>query len=113
MLEYKSVFTNKIGPLKDCKIKLQIDHNIKPTIQSYRRPHYHLAAATEKAIDELIENDVVEPAPPPIKWLSQLVIIPKEKKPNEVRITVDCRVANKAIIKTNYVTPTLEEIKYD
>ena len=113
MLDYKSVFTNKIGRLKYCKIKLQIDQSIKPTIQSYRRPPYHLAAATEKAIDELIENDIVETAPAPIKWLSQLVIVPKEKKPNEVRITVDCRVANKAIIKTNYVTPTLEEIKYD
>jgi hypothetical protein len=42
-----------------------------------------------------------------------LVIVPKDKKPNEERITVDFRVANKAIIRTNFVTPTLEEIKYD
>ena len=107
------IFTEKIGCLKGCKIHLQINKEIKPIIQSYRRPPYHLAEATEKAIDELNQNDIIEPAPQPIRWLSQLVIVPKDKKPNEVRITVDFRVANKAIIRTNFVTPTLEEIKYD
>ena len=113
MTEYKDVFTKKIGCLKDCKVYLQIDESARPTIQSYRRPPYHLAEATERAIDELIKYDIIEPAPQPIKWLSQLVIVPKEKKPDEVRITVDSRVANKAIIRSNFVTPTLEEIKYD
>ena len=113
MTEYKDVFTKKIGCLKDCKVYLQIDESVRPTIQSYRRPPYHLAEATARAIDELIKYDIIEPAPQPIKWLSQLVIVPKEKKPDEVRITVDSRVANKAIIKSNFVTPTLEEIKYD
>jgi hypothetical protein len=69
---YPEVFTDKIGCLKGCKIHLQINKEIKPTIQSYRRPPYHLAEATEKAIDELIQNDIIEPAPQLIRWLSQL-----------------------------------------
>lgn len=89
MKAYPEVFTEKIGCLKGCKIHIQINKEIKPTIQSYKRLPYHLVEATEKAIDELIQNDIKEPAPQPIRWLSQLVIVPKDKKPNEVRITVD------------------------
>ena len=113
ILDFKNVFTNKIGRLKGHKVKLHIDTSIKPVIQPYRRPPYHLAQATEKAIDELIANGILETPPGPVKWLSQLVIVPKEKKPGEVRITVDSRVANKAILRTKFVTPTTEEIMYD
>jgi hypothetical protein len=42
-----------------------------------------------------------------------MVIVPKDKKPNEVRITVDSRMAKRAIIKQKFITPTLEKIKYD
>jgi hypothetical protein len=113
MREFNMVFTDRIGCLKDCKVKLEINPDIKPIIQPYRRPPYHLAEATEKAIDELIREDIVEIAPQPVQWLSQLVIVPKDKKPNEVRITVDSRMANRAIIRQKFITPTLEEIKYD
>ena len=113
MREFNTVFTDTVGCLKDCKVRLEINPEIRPVIQPYRRPPYHLAEATEKAIDELIRDDVVEKAPEPITWLSQLVIVPKEKKPNEVRLTVDSRLANRAIIRQKFVTPTLEEIKYD
>jgi hypothetical protein len=113
MREFNMVFTDRIGCLKDCKVKLEINPDIKPIIQPYRRPPYHLAEATEKAIDELIREDIVEMAPEPIQWLSQLIIVPKDKKPNEVRITVDSRMANRAIIRQKFITPTLEEIKYD
>ena len=51
-------------------------------------------------------------SPGPVKWLSQLVIVPKEKKPGEVRIPVDSREANKAILRTKFVTPTTGEIIY-
>jgi hypothetical protein len=62
-------FTDRIDCWKDCKVKLEINPDIKPIIQPYRRPPYHLAVATEKAIDELSREDIVEMAPEPIQWL--------------------------------------------
>ena len=42
-----------------------------------------------------------------------MVVVPKEKKPGKVRITTDMRVANKAIIRERFATPTIEEIMND
>ena len=37
----------------------------------------------------------------------------ERKKPGQVRITVDSRLANKAIVRIKYVSPTTAEIAYD
>lgn len=42
-----------------------------------------------------------------------MVVVPKPKKPGEVRITTDMRKANKAIENTKFASPTIEEISYD
>ena len=42
-----------------------------------------------------------------------MVVVPKEKKPGEVRITTDSRAANKAIVRTKLPMSTVEEIAYD
>ncbi len=112
MADFKNVFSNKVGRLKGCKIRLHTDKSVKPVIQPYRRLPYHLVQATEKELDELIKNDIMEVPPGPVKW-SQLVAVPKPKKPGEARITTDSRVANKAIKRKNFVTPSTEEIMYD
>ena len=67
----------------------------------------------EAEIDQLIANDVIEEVNGPTEWLSQMVVIPKEKKPGQVSITTDMRVANRAIITEKFPTPTIEEIAYD
>jgi len=113
MLRYNDVFTDKIGRLKGYKVKLHIDPDAKPVQTRYRRPPYHLVKAFEAELDTLMEQKVLEYHPGPVTWLLQFVIVPKPKKPGQVRITVDARIANKAIIREKYPTPTTEEIRYD
>ncbi len=111
--EYDTVFTEKVGKLKGYKVKLHVDRTITPKQQPYRRVPYHLAKPIEKELDKLIENDVIEAIEKPSEWVSALVAVPKPKKPGEVRLTIDSRLANKAIKSIKYVTPTTEEIAYD
>ena len=110
MDQFKDVFNEEIGKLKGFKVKLHIDTSIKPVQQPYRRVPYNLAQATEDEIDQLIKSDVIEEAKGPTGWVSQMVVVPKEKKPGKVRITTDMRVANKAIIREKFPIPTVEEI---
>ena len=114
MSEYSDVFNNKVGRMKNYKVKLHIDSSVKPCQQAYRRLPYHLVKATDKELDKLIKEDIIEfidGATP--SWVSLMVVVPKPKKPGEVRITIDMRMANKAIRKTKFAAPTLEEIAYD
>ena len=111
--KYQDLFNDKIGKLKGYQVKLHIDETIVPRKQAYRRVPYHLLKALDGELDKLIENDVIEPVVTPPKWISPIVAVPKPKKPGEVRITVDSRVANKAIIRIKYVSPTTTEIAYD
>jgi hypothetical protein len=113
MLEYDDVFSEKVGRLKNHKVHLHVDESIKSCIQPYRRIPYHLAEAAQQELDDLVKNDILEVPPGPVKWVSQLVVVPKPKKPGKVRITVDARVVNKAIVSRKITTPTTEEIMYD
>ena len=108
-----SVFNDFIGKLKGYKVKLHIDHNVQPKQQPYRRVAHHLVKPIEKEINKLIEDGIIERVNKPSDWVSALVSVPKPKKHGEVRITIDSRLANKAIKRVNDVTPTTEEIVYD
>ena len=69
--------------------------------------------AVDAELDALILNDVIEEIKTPSKWISAIVAVPKEKKPGQVQITVDSRLANKAIVRIKYVSPTTAEIADD
>jgi hypothetical protein len=113
MEEYGTVFTDKIGKLKGFEVKLHVDELVPPKQVPYRRTPYHLLEAVEKELDKLMKDDIIEPVTEPPTWVSAMVVVPKPKKEGEVRITLDSRLANKAIRRIRYVTPTTEEIAYD
>ena len=43
--------------------------------------------------------------------VSRIVIPPKPKSPDEIRLCVDMRVASKAILRTRHVTPTISDLR--
>lgn len=113
MRRFSSVFTEEVGELKDYEVKLHIDSSVEPKQTPYRRAPYHLLKAISVELDKLVKNDIIEPVTKPPSWVSAMVAVPKPKKPGEVRITIDSRLANKAIKRIKYATPTTEEIMYD
>ena len=62
----------------------------------------------------MMDNDLIEEvdggATP---WVSPIVVAPKPKSPNEVRICVDMREPNRAITRTRYIIPTVDDIIVD
>ena len=107
--KYPSLFKG-IGKLHDYKLNLHIDHNVKPIAQPVRRIPFGLREKVDDKLDELLENDIIEKVSGPTEWVSPLVVVPKPG--GDIRVCVDMRLANKAIIRERHPIPTIEEILY-
>ena len=105
--QYPNVFKG-VGKLNTKQISLYIDPKVKPVVQPLRRIPYNLREAVEKMIKELIDMDIVERVIGPTPWLNPVVILPKPGK--DVRMCLDMRRANEAIVRERYPIPTVDEI---
>ena len=107
--EFADLFQG-IGKIKDVKVKIHVDKSIKPTVQPHRRIPFHLRKKEEAELRRLEDLDIIEG---PTPWVSPIVVAPKPKKPDEIRMCVDMRLPNKAIQRTRHITPTVDDIIHD
>ena len=100
-----------IGKLKDYQVKLHLDHNLKPIAEPPRRIPYNLKSRVDESLANMLESDVIEEHPngEPAPWVSNIVIAPKDD--DEIRITLDAKNVNKAIMSSNFPIPRQEDIK--
>lgn len=98
-----------IGKLKNVQVEIKLDSSTSPVQQPCRRLPIPLKALVDDKISDLLRQDIIEPAPLDISWASPLVVTPKDGGRN-VRLCVDMRKANKAIIPEKHHLPTFEEI---
>ena len=100
-----------LGKLRDFKLKLHIDESIQPVAQQARRIPFSLRDKVEREIENLLEADVIEPAQGPTPWISPVVVVPK---PNgDVRLCVDMRRANEAVVRERHPIPTIDEVLHE
>ena len=109
---YSSIFEG-IGKLKDVKIDLYVDPDVQPVQQPHRRIPFHVRKDVEKELEIMKANDLIEEVDGPTPWVSPIVVAPKPKSPNEVRICVDMREPNLAIKRTRHIIPTVNDIIVD
>ena len=105
---YPTLFTGRIGKMKGVELKLHIDTSVKPVYEATRRIPYHLQAQVETELRRMIADDVIEDATGPTGWVSEMVVVPKPN--NDIRITIDSKKANKAIMRVRHNTPTVEDL---
>ena len=93
-------------------MKLNIDDSVKPVAQPVRRIPFGVREKVERKLDELLESGIIEEVPEgPTGWISPLVVVPTSD--GDVRICVDMRRANQAIIRERQPIPTIEEVLQD
>ena len=109
-MEHAGLFDG-IGKLKGYKVKLHIDPEVRPVAQSLRRVPYGLRDKVETEIQNLLKQGIIEPVQGPTSWVSPLVIVPKPS--GAVRLCLDMRRANEAIIRERHPIPTVDEVLQD
>ena len=80
--------------------------------QGVRRLPFGLRDKVDEKLDDLLAKDIIEEVPnSPTEWVSPLVVVPKSD--GDVRVCIDMRRANEAIVRERHPIPTIEEILYD
>ena len=105
--KFEPVFQG-VGKLKDFTLKLNVDKSVTPVAVPARRVPFNYREKASKKLFELMDNDIIEPVEGPTEWVSPMVIAPKSN--GDVRVCIDMRLANKAIIRERHPIPTVEEI---
>ena len=96
-----------LGKLKGYQLKLHQDDSIPPVAQPLCRiPFSRRQKVTEK-LKQLEELDVIEKVNGPTSWINPLVAV--EKPNGDIRICLDMRQANRAILREKHPVPTVEE----
>ncbi|PFX12923.1 Uncharacterized protein K02A2.6 [Stylophora pistillata] len=109
--KYKELFSG-VGLLKGYELKLHVDESVKPVAQHVRRIPFGLREKVDAKLDELLRLDIIEEVPEgPSGWISPLVVVPKGD--GDVRVCVDMRRANEAIVRERHPIPTVEELLHD
>ena len=104
--EYSDIFQGH-GKLKDCEVKLCVNKDVQPVVQKLcRQPH--LRESIKQELHRLESEDIIEKVSGPRPWVSNLVPVPK--KNGKVRLCLDARVINTAILREHYPIPTLDSI---
>jgi hypothetical protein len=102
-----------VGKLKHQTVKIHVDRSVPPVARKHSRVPFHLRDKVEQELKRLEKEDIIEPVTGPTEWVSRIVTPPKPKKPSEIRICVDMREANKAVVRTRHITPTIEDLIAD
>lgn len=105
--QYPEVFKG-VGKLKTRQVKLHINPDVRPVAQPLRRIPFNLRGAVENRIKELMNLDIIEPVNGPTPWVNPVVIVPKPG--NDVRLCLDMRRANEAIVRERFPIPTVDEL---
>lgn len=99
-----------LGKLKNYKLKLHIDETVKPIAQPVRRVPFPVRKQIDNEIEKLLELDIIEKVCGPSHWVSPVVAVPKRDTSSEVRLCVDMRMANRAIVRERQPIPTVDEV---
>ena len=105
--KYPSVF-HGIGKLKGYQLKLHVDPSVTPVVQKMRRVPFSLKDKVTAKVNELLEKDIIEKVEGPTVWVSPVVVAPKAS--GDIRLCVDMRRANEAIVRERLPIPTIDEV---
>ena len=73
-----------------------------------RRVPFSLNDKVTAKVNELFEKDIIEKIEGPTAWVSPAVVAPKAS--GDIRLCVDMRRANEAIIRERLPIPTVDEV---
>ena len=108
--QYPELFGG-IGKLKGKQLEIGINPDVPPVAQPFRRTPFGLRSKVEQKLKQYEELDIIEKVTGPISWVSPIVIVPKPD--GDIRMCVDMRQANQAVVRERHPIPTIDEVLID
>jgi len=104
--QYIDVF-NGLGKLCG-QYKILTDPAVPPVEHPPRKLPISLREQVKAELNDMVENHIIVPVTEPTRWVSSMVVA--EKRNNKIRICLDPRDLNKAILRSHYPLPTIEQV---
>lgn len=105
--KFPTVFSKGVGLLEG-KYHIRLDDSIEPAQHSPRCVHVPLWELLRRTLSDLIQQGIVAPVQEPTQWISSMVLVPR--KNGTLRICLDPKDLNRAIMREHYPLPTIEEV---
>ena len=97
------------GKLTNYQVKIHVNKEVQPVVQTSRKVPFALRDRVDMKLTELVDLDIIEQvSDTPTSWVSPMVVIPK--KGDDVRICIDMRRVNQAVIRERFPIPTIDEV---
>ena len=77
-----------------------MDKTVPPIARKHDRTPFHMRTKVAAEIQKIEQEGIIEKVSGPTEWVSRIVTPPKPKRPNEIRLCIDMRDANRAILMT-------------
>ena len=106
---YPALFRG-LGKLKNFQLTVPVDPDVTPVAQKVRKIPFSLQDPVERKLEDLLDHDIIEVSGP-TPWVSPVVCAPK--KNGDLRLCVDMRRANTAVIRKRHPMPTLDDVLHE
>ena len=91
------------------KYHISLNDDVTPVIQPPRHIAYALRPKLKAALDDLTRKGIVADVDKPTEWVSNLVVV--EKKEKSLRLCLDPKPLNSAILRERFVIPTPADVQ--
>ena len=108
MQQYPQQF-DRIGELQKTQ-KLVVDPNVPPRIDPPRRTPIALKDKIKSELDKMVDQRIIRTIEVPTDWVSSLTYV--TKRDGSIRVCLDPRQLNKALIRPRHQAPTLDDLNH-
>lgn len=105
---YHDVFNDPVESLPG-DVHFELNTDVAPVQASPRNVPVALRDAIKSQIDKYEKDGHLISVSEPTEWISNMVIV---RQPNKLRICIDPKSLNKALRRSHYIMPTLEDVLY-
>ncbi|XP_061765807.1 uncharacterized protein LOC133558441 [Nerophis ophidion] len=105
---YHDVFTSPVESLPG-DVHFELDSSVAPVQCVPRNVPVALKAAVKAQLDQYEKDGHLTTVTQPTDWISNLVIV---KKTEKLRLCIDPKPLNRALKRSHYLMPTLDDVLY-
>ena len=106
LYEFTNIFTG-IGCLEGT-YSIQVDEGFRPVVHPPRKVPVPLRDTLKLELDNMVKSGILAKVVEPTSWVSSLVIVKKSN--GKIRVCLDPRDLNRAVKRSHYPLPTIEEV---